>query len=399
MNGQETHPQLAALQTRGMIAGVVGLVLCGVGYASNSEQFFHSYLTGYLYWLAIALGCIGWCMINHLTEGHWGLPARRIWEAASRTMPLLIVLFLPIVVGMDSIFSWTHPDPADEIIAGKATYLNTTFFMVRAAIFLGMWTFFGYLLSKFSMSQDSDDPANFDVWALRLRKVSGPGLLLMALTVTFYSVDWVMSLDPHWFSTLFGFLFAASDLLAAMAFTIVMVKMLETASPLDKLVKVQHYHDYGNLLMATVMLWAYMSFSQYLIIWSGNTQEEAPWYLARIGPGWVIISVILIAFHFMLPLLVLLTRRTKRASQHLVKIALYMLVMRFVDIYWLVTPSFSHGGTVELHIGDIWYDLAGLLAIGGLWLAFFAMQLKNKPLVPLKDKRLQEALEGTGGHH
>jgi len=399
MNGQETHPKLAALQTRGLIAGVVGLILCGVGFTTDSEQFYHSYLTGYLYWVAIAVGCLGWCMINHLTEGHWGLPARRIWEAASRTIPLLAILFLPIWFGMDHIFSWTHADPSDEILAGKATYLNSTFFTVRALIYFGLWILFATLLSRFSMSQDSDDQANYDVWAFRLRKVSGPGLLFMALSVTFYSVDWVMSLDPHWFSTLFGFLFAASDLLAAMAFTIVMVKILEHTSPLDKLLKVQHYHDYGNLLMATVMLWAYMSFSQYLIIWSGNTQEEAPWYLARTGDGWVIISVILIAFHFMLPLLVLLTRRTKRASHHLVKIAIYMLVMRFVDLYWLVTPSFSHGGTVELHLSSIWYDLAGLLAVGGLWLAYFAMNLKNKELVPLSDKRLQEALEGTGGHH
>ncbi len=393
MNGQETHPQLAGLQTRGLIVAAVGVAACVAGAMADPDQFYRSFLTSFLYWFALSLGCLGWTMIYHLTTGSWGVPSRRIWEAGARTMPLMFFLVVLVFMGMETLFPWARPEAAnDAIIQGKSQYLNVGFFVTRAVIYGVVWTVFAYTLSRWSEKQDVEGAQPY---VKRMRMLSGPGLLIMALTVTFFSVDFVMSLDPHWFSTIFGFLFAASDLLAAIAFTILMVKMLESREQLAKAVTTGTYHDLGNLLMAFVMLWAYLSFSQYLIIWSGNTQEEAPWYMDRTGQGWIVISVILIAFHFALPFLILLTRRTKRAPKMLAKIAAFMLFMRFVDLYWLTQPSFSHGGGVHFH----WLDVATMAAVGGLWIGFFAWQLKNKPLLAVNDPRLPEVLEAAGGHH
>jgi hypothetical protein len=255
-----------------------------------------------------------------------------------------------------------------------------------------LWSAIGILLSRWSLQQDAEGPQP----AIRkLRALSGGGLVLMALSLTFFSVDLVMSLDPHWFSTIFGFLFAAADLLSAMAFTVLAVRFLEKTDSLKKLVNVNTYHDYGNLLLGFIMLWTYMNLSQFLIIWSGNTQEEAPWYLERMGDGWLVISQSLIIFHFALPLLFLLTRWTKRVPVRLAFVACWILMMRYVDLYWLTQPSMSHGGGVHLH----WMDLAAWIGIGGLWVGVFAMHLKDKPLLAANDPRLAEVLEIAGGHH
>ncbi len=393
MNGRETHPKLASLQTRGLIVGVIGVVACAIGMMADADQFYRSFLTSYLFWFAISVGCLGWTMIYHLTTGSWGVPSRRIWEAGARTIPLMAVMVIPILMGLDSLFPWARSEAAnDAMIQGKSLYLNVPFFIARAVFFGVLWSTFAYLLSRWSKKQDEEGPIPYTT---RMRWLSGPALFIMALTLTFFSVDYVMSIDPHWFSTIFGFLFVASDLLAGMAFTILIVKLLEHNKELAKVVTKGTFHDLGNLLMAFVMLWAYMSFSQFLIIWSGNTQEEAPWYVDRMGQGWIVISVILIVFHFALPFLILLTRRTKRASSILVKIAAYMLVMRFIDLYWLTQPSFTHGGGVHPH----WLDLATMAAVGGLWLGFFGWQLKDKPLLAVNDPRLPEVLEAAGGHH
>jgi hypothetical protein len=265
------------------------------------------------------------------------------------------------------------------------------FFVARAAAFFAIWFAFVWFLTNWSKRQDEE---GFEPTGSWMRKLSGIGLLFMALTVTFASVDWAMSLDPHWFSTIFGFLFAASDLLAAMAVTILAVRMLSKYEPLSKIVTANTYHDLGNLLMAFVMLWAYLSFSQFLIIWSGNLQEEAPWYVDRMGEGWIIVSVALILFHFALPFVILLTRRTKRAPAALTKVAVWVLAVRFVDLYWITQPSLTHG---EFH--GSWMDLALFAGIGGLWTAYFALQLQARPLVAQNDRNLAKALDGAGGHH
>ncbi|MDA0206924.1 MAG: hypothetical protein O2795_16440 [Acidobacteria bacterium] len=393
MSTQETNSELAGLQTKALLVGALGLAAAAAGFAMDSEQFYRSYLTGYLYWLAPTLGCLGWTMIYHLTAASWGVPARRIWESAGRTMPLMGILAIPVVMGMQTLFPWARPEAVDDaLIQAKVAFLNEPFFLARVVFYVVLWSAIGILLSRWSLQQDTEGPQP----AIRkLRALSGAGLVLMALSLTFFSVDFVMSLDPHWFSTIFGFLFAAADLLAAMAFTVLAVRFLEKTDSLKKLVNVNTYHDYGNLLLAFIMLWTYMNLSQFLIIWSGNTQEEAPWYLERMGDGWLVISQALIIFHFALPLLFLLTRWTKRNPSRLVFVAVWILVMRFVDLYWLTQPSMSHGGGVHLH----WMDLAVLIGLGGLWVGFFAMHLKDKPLLAKNDPRLAEVLEIAGGHH
>ena len=396
MNGRDANAKLAGLQTKGLIIGALGLAACGAAWAMDAERFYQAYLPGYLYWLAISLGCLGWTMIHHLTEGKWGFPVRRIWEAGARTVWLMVPLFIPIVLGMHALFSWTHPEAAnDPILVGKSRYLNESFFFMRVALYFVIWSGFAFVLSSWSSKQDAED---VEPLRTRMRVVSGPGILTMALTVTFMSVDWAMSVDPHWFSTIFGFLFAASDLLAGMAMTIIVAKALWSYEPFKKAVTADTFHDLGNLLLACTMLWGYLAFSQYLIIWSGNTQEEAPWYIARNSNGWMIITVILIVFHFAVPFLVLLTRKTKRAPSMLVKVAVWMLIMRYVDLYWLVMPSFGHGGEAAgLHLS--WMDFAVAIGIGGIWFGFFAMQLKSRNLAPVADPRFQEALANAGGHH
>ena len=393
---EDAQAKISGLQTKGLLVGVVGLVGAAAAWAMNPEQFYHSYLSSYLYWIAITLGCMGWMMIHHVTQGPWGVPVRRIWEAGSRTILLMAVFFIPILMGMDVNFVWVNPPEGDAIIAEKHAYLNESAFYIRAALYFVIWIGLTLVLTGMSYKQDNEDIQPFFT---KMRTISGPGLLIMAITVTFMSVDWAMSVDPHWFSTIFGFIFAASDLLAAMALTVILVKLLENVEPLNKMLSVQHWHDYGNWLLATTMLWAYLSFSQFLIIWMGNTQEETPWYVRdRMGDGWIIISLILVVFHFAVPFLALLTRRTKRAKNVLVKIAIYMLVMRYVDLYWIVQPSFLHGHAPDLF--SLWIDAAILAGIGGIWIAFFAMQYKAKALAPLQDPRLKEALQGAaGGHH
>ena len=397
MSEHGANEKIAGLQTKGLIVGVAGLAACGAAWAMDAERFYQAYLPGYLYWLAASLGCLGWTMIHHLTEGKWGFPVRRIWEAGARTIWLMIPLFIPVYLGMHALFSWTHPEAAnDPILAGKAKYLNEGFFLLRAGLYFVIWSGFAFLLSSWSSKQDSQE---VEPMRTRMRKLSGAGILVMAITVTFMSIDWAMSVDPHWFSTIFGFLFSASDLLMAMAITIIVTKMLWDYEPFHKAVKISTYHDLGNLLMAFTMLWAYMSFSQFLIIWSGNTQEEVPWYITRNTNGWNIVTVILIVFHFAVPFLILLTRKTKRAPAMLVKVAIWMMVMRYIDLYWLIMPSFGHGGEHGSAFHPSWMDLAVPLGIGGIWFGFFAMQLKSRNLAPVADPRFQEALADSGGHH
>ena len=378
---------LAQLQQRALIAGVAGIVLCAVGAAMNPAQFYQSYLVGYLFWIGIPLGGMGILMLHHLVGGGWGFIIRRALESSMWTLPLMAVLSIPIIIGMSDLYLWARPEvvATDEILRHKAGYLNPGGFIVRLVIYFVIWGAMGYCLSQWSCEQDeTGDPA----LTSRLSFISGPGLPVLALTITFSVVDWAMSLDPHWFSTLYGLLFVAGDLLATLAFGVCVVSWLGHKQPLSDHVTTTRIHDLGNLMLAFVMVWAYFSFSQYLIIWSGNLPEEIPWYIHRTGGGWVAIAVALLVFHFALPFTLLLSRRTKQAASTLMWVAALVLVMRVVDIYWQVAPAFSHH---EIHLH--WLDLAALLAIGGLWMAVFAWRLKSTALAPLQDPRFADAAE------
>jgi hypothetical protein len=258
-------------------------------------------------------------------------------------------------------------------------------FILRSVAYFAIWGVLTYLLNLWSREQDRTAERRF---AKRLQSMSGPGLVLFVLTVTFASVDWVMSLDPEWFSTIFGLLFVAAWVLSAFAFVIAVMALLARREPLANVVAPSHFHDLGKLLLAFVMVWAYFSFSQFLIIWSGNIPEETKWYIYRMRGGWEFLPVALVIFHFALPFLLLLSRDLKRNAIRLAMVAAIVLVMRLVDLFWLIAPKFSKG---DFHMS--WLDVAAPLGIGGLWLAFFFWQLKQRPLVPFNDPQLPEVIE------
>jgi hypothetical protein len=391
-------------RSRALIAGGIGLAACAVGFFVNPEQLYRSWLIAYLLFLGIALGSMAMVMIQHLSGGGWGV-FRRIFEASSRTLPLLMVLFLPVLLGRGTLFPWTHPDhvQADEVLRHKAAYLNTTFFLIRAAVYFVGWWGIATLLSKWSQAQDRGDVAV----NTRLQRLSGAGLVFYALTVTFAGIDWIMSLNPHWYSTLFGFLMMGGQGLAALAFTIVVAAFLFKHEPLADVLKPHHFHDLGKLMFAFVMLWAYFNFSQYLLVFAANLIEEIPYMTTRTTHGWQYLALFLTIFHFVVPWLLLLSRDLKRNPHRLVVIAAWMLVMRFADIYMLVSPEFaSTGGNLHLLDGEHvsyffvhWLDLAAPLAIGGFWVWMFFTQLRERPLLATGDPYLRQALEsGAGGH-
>jgi hypothetical protein len=392
MNHSETNDRrLDGLQNSALLVGAAGLALCLAGWVTDPTQFFRSYLLGYLLWIGVALGSASLLMIHHLAGGDWGFVSRRCLESCLRTVPLLFVLILPLLLGLRELYLWARPEEvaSDIILQHKAAYLNIPFFLARTALYFIIWGLFGHFLSKLSAEQDRTGEPDIQ---RRLEVISGPGLAVMGLTITFSSVDWVMSLDPHWFSTLFGFVFMVGNVLTALALIICVLAYLKDREPFARLLQPSHFHDLGNLMMAFVILWAYMALSQYLIIWSGNLPEEITWYIDRTATGWVVVALILVVFHFAVPFLVLLSRHTKRSVDNLVRVAGFLLVMRFVDLLWTVAPTLHHE---RFHVS--WMDLAAPIGIGGVWLWGFIRLLKEQPLLPLKDPR-RAALEHAGGH-
>jgi hypothetical protein len=376
---------VTGLQKMGTAAAVVGLLLTAAGFAMTGlDRFYQAYLVAYTFWLGAALGSMALLMVQHLSGGAWGVVMRRPLEAAASTLPVMALLFLPIVLGMHDLYHWTHPEALnDPVIAAKAPYLNTPFFLARAAVYFAVWIGISQLLLKWSKEQDATgDPG----LAVKMMMLSGGGLLAYALTVTFAVTDWLMSVNPHWFSTMWGPLFMVGQGLAAFAVTIAVLVMLSTTAPLNRVLTTHHFHDLGKFLFAFLMLWAYLSFSQYLIIYSANLAEEVPHYLARSSGGYQYLTYALIVLHFVVPYALLLSRDVKRDMTRLRVIAVWLLVMRVVDYYWQIAPEFHQTLSVSV------IDVALPIAIGGVFLTLFAMRLKSHPLLPLNDAGLEKAL-------
>lgn len=398
-------PEVGRLQLLGVVAAVVGLALTLLGAFLDREQFFHSYLIGFVFWTGVSAGCLAILMIQHLAGGAWGVVIRRVLEAASSPLTLfvMLLLFIPVVIGAPFLYEWTHADVvrANEALQWKAPYLNLPFFIGRTILYFAIFGALSYFLNVWSNRQDND-PANGDVYERRMRTLSGPGFVLFALTTTFASVDWVMSLDAEWYSTIFGILFMGGWGLSALAFVIAVSVFLARRRPMNDILAPAHFHDLGKLLLAFVMLWAYFSFSQLLIIWSGNLPEEIPWFLRRYSGGWQFVSVALIVFQFVLPFLLLLSRDLKRHARTLGAVALLVIFMRIVDVIWLIAPEAHRAQDAPSYVGHlsplaILFSLAAVLGIGGVWFALFAWQLRKRPLMPLGDPLLEKALHH--GHH
>ena len=342
------------------------------------QQFFHSYLIAYLFWLGIAAGCLPLLMLHHLVGGAWGFVIRRNLEAGTRTLPLMLLLFLPILLGVHSLYEWSHPEvvASQPVLQAKQAYLNVPFFIARAAVYFVAWMAFAFFLNRWSAEQDA---TGNPLLMRRFQLFSAAGILVYSLTVTFASIDWGMSLEQHWFSTIYGMLFIVGQTLAALACVTAIAVRLSDAPPVSDHVSPHVFQDLGNLLLAFVMLWAYVSFSQYLIIWSGNLPEEIPWYLHRGTNGWQWVAAVLALFHFAVPFILLLGRGNKRNKKILASVAVAILLMRWVDIYWLIAPAFVTA--VRIHV----FDVLLFAVIGGIWLYVFRNQLLKRPLLPLRD--------------
>jgi hypothetical protein len=377
MNGTEAlRPQMDRIQRRALIIGISAMLVCMFGAYSDSRQFFHSYLIGFLFWLGVALGCLAILMLHHLVGGGWGLIIRRLLESGTRTTPLMALLMVPLLFGMPQLYSWTRSGPLapDSLLRFKSVYLNVPFFVARAAAYFLIWIVLAYYLNKWSFEQDrTGEPAVLR----RLRALSGPGLALYGLTATFASIDWVMSLLPEWYSTAYGLLFIVGEVLTALAFVVGAAMLLVGREPLSTVVSRQRLIDLGNLILTFVMLWAYIGFTQFLIIWAGNLPEEISWYRIHIRGGWIAVVLILFLFHFALPFLLLLFRDLKHKAGILAGVAGAMLVMRLVDLWWIVAPTSQPW--IRVH----WMDVLAPVGIGGIWISVFVWQLKGRPLLPL----------------
>jgi hypothetical protein len=388
-----TPPQsLDGLRRRSLIAGLAGLALVAAGGFVDPGQFFQSYLLAFLFWLAAPMGGLALTMLQHMTGGSWGVVLRRIFEAAARTLPWMALLFVPITFGLSRLYPWTDAAAvaADHILSGKVLYLNVPFFLGRAAFYFAVWTGLAFFLTSWSAQQDRTGAPGLKK---QMRALSAVGIVLYAFTMTFAAFDWGMSLDPHWFSTMYGFLFIIGQLLMGLALAIIVAKRLAAEPPMAAVFNVGHWHDFGKLLFAFAMVWTYLSFSQFLIIWSANLPEEIPWYMHRTSHGWQFLAMALIAVHFIVPFVVLLSRRTKRNSTVLARMAMWIVFARFVDVYFLIAPEFYDGG-LTIH----WMDAAAVVGLGGVWIALFAANLKSQALLPGRDPDLASALKAAAGH-
>lgn len=383
---QARPDSLAALGRRGLGAGLAGSAALVAGWLLDREHFLASYLVGWLLLFTVASGCLGLLLLHHLSGGRWGLVLRRQMEAAARTIPLLGVLLLPCLLGIGQLFEWADPArvQSDHLLHHKAPYLNVPFFVARTVGILAVFSALAWGLSRLSQRQDA---AGDRGEARRMRQVSAVGLLFFILASSFFGFDWLMSLEPHYFSSLYGAIFVAGQALAGLTFLILVTRFLATRDVLGRAVARQDFHDYGKLLFAFVLFFTYLGISQFIITYQGNLPEEVFWYQNRFASGWGWIAAGLLVFHFFFPFLILLSRSVKENSRSLAWIAAWVLVMRYVDLLWNSRPALAHGA-FSLH----WLDLAAPLGIGGLWLWWFARELGGKALLPVRDPYLEEAL-------
>jgi hypothetical protein len=380
-------PRLFRLRRRALLVGVIGAGLCGLGYFLHPTQFFRSYLMAYIFWLDIGLGCLAILMLHHLVGGLWGMAIRRVLEAATRLLPLMAVLYVPLLFGLAELYPWAQAaDTATQTGHFRSLYLQGPFFLGRTGFYFVVWLLLAFFLNRWSRQQEqADDALVVRARRRRLGLLSGGGLVLYGLTVTFAAIDWMMSLEHHWFSSIYGFLVISGQLVAAMTFAILVTAWLGQDEPVSAVTSPALLQDLGNLLLAFVLLWAYIAFSQLLIIWAGDLPEEIHWYQHRWSGGWQWLQVGLLVLHFGVPFLVLLSRRAKRRAQYLGSVAAVVLAFHLVDVFWLLMPAFF---PARLHIH--WLDIVAPVGLGGLWLAMFLWQLPRRSLLPWQALHLQE---------
>jgi hypothetical protein len=384
-------PVVKTIQQRSLLVGLVFGVIAAVGAWIQPAQFFRAYLIGFMAWLGITLGSMAILMLRHLTKGAWGMVIRRILGAAMRCVPLMAVLFVPLLFGLPKLYIWARPLDTitdkhlrEHLQELTKSYLSVNGFIIRAVIYFAIWNLLSFLLTKWSAEQDH--PPMRDNSG-RFKALSGPGLILYGFTITFAVIDWIMSIDPSWISTIFGLSFLIGQVLSALCFAVVVERILFRYQPMSELLKPEQVHDHGKFMLAFIMVWAYFAFSQWLIIWAGNLPEEITWYMRRLNGGWGYVGLFLVLFHFAVPFVRLLSRPFKRDITRLVWLAAWLMLMRYVDLFWTIEPNFS----VTFNL--TWLDIVVPIALGGLWLAYFFRNLSTMPLVPAYDVFAVEVLE------
>jgi hypothetical protein len=373
------------------LIGAALLVVSAIGWVVDPEQFYFSYLIGWTFCLTVTLGAMFFVMIQHLTKAYWVVAVRRIPEVLMYAFPVLIVLFIPIFFGMHDLYHWTHEavfDPAspeyDAILAGKEAYLTTTFYVIRIVLYFFIWTIISYKLYKLSIQQDVDPDPEI---VLKQRRVSAWGMPLFAVTLAFASYDLLMSLDPHWFSTMFGVYFFAGSFLSGLCLiTLMTILLQQRGGMLTHTVTKEHYQDLGKLTFGFVVFWAYIAFSQYMLIWYGNIPEETVWFRHRLEHGWQHLSAALLVVHFILPFLILLPRATKRSIPLMSIMTVWLLIMHWLDLYWLSMPVLHEHATFH------WLDFTCWLGLFLVLLSAFTWRLSRHPLVPQNDPLLPKSL-------
>jgi hypothetical protein len=379
-------PVAQTIQTQSLFIGLIGAIASVAGAFLAPESFYSAYLSGFMFWLGLSLGCMAILMLYHMVGGGWGTVIRRILEAGMMTVPLMFVLFLPILFHLPRLYKWAQPDKlaSDPKLADIAqSYLNFNGILTRAILYFALWFGMAYFLNRWSTEQDTIAGQS----TLRFRVMSGLGLVIYSFSISFAVIDWVMSLQARWISTIYGFIFIAGEALSAFCFCVVIERILGKRKPMSEYLTDTEVHDHGKFMLTFVMVWTYFNFSQLLIIWSGNLPDEISWFFGRLHGGWEYVALFLVLFQFAVPFALLLSRRLKRKTRTLVWIASWILFARMVDIYWHVEPALHP----TFHLS--WLHFTVIAGIGGLWMAYFFHNLRLRPLLAVNAPQTLRFLE------
>lgn len=410
---QEVAPPPLVDSLRRRWFGVAGIgILLSLGFLllnfrseDGIQHFMRAYLVGFMFCFNLMLGCTALMMLYHVVGGKWGLVILRMLEAGSRTWFIVVLMFVPIALSLHHLYPWAGAMPLDlkgeEALRLRHAYLNVQAFLGRAAFYFLSWGVFIYFMNKWSHRLD-EPPASLDAYnkqRLRFMRLGGGGVLFYAITLTLASVDWVMSLDPVWFSTIWGMLYMGGQALSAMAFVLIVLAQMVKVEPMHSVLRKSELHDNGKLLLAFVMLYTYLSFSQFIIIWSGNLPEEIRWYLARTQHGWKPVMIILVLIHFVIPFLLLLNRDLKKLPNRLAAVATLLIFARFGESYWQIIPNYPDVNGLTGHFHPNGFDILLPVTLAGIWIAGFFYQLGKRPLLPVHHHLMPEVLEKTHGAH
>ena len=372
-------------RTSGIIGGL-GILLCVAGFFANREHFFQSYLFAFIYWGGFSIGSLGILMLNNTVGGRWGVTSRRFLEAAMRTLPFILVLFLVLLIGMGYLYPWTDPNKLahEAVLRHKQPYLNVPFFIIRAIIYFAIWLFWGFRVNRMSDRQDqTGDPSLRE----KMRAFCAPGCLVVTLTATFAYIDWILSTDVQFFSTIYGAMLLFGDVLQTFALIITAMVLASKGDRFGGRINPVVLHDLGNLMFAFTIFWTYLSVSQLIIVWPANLPQETGWYLTRVHGGWRVIATTVALTMFLIPFLGLLSQARKRNPIRLMRVAVWILCARVVDLFWIIEPTFRKEG-----FAIYWTDFAAFVGIGGIWVYLFMGQLRRRPLLPLRDPRVMSPL-------